>query len=261
MSKSSAASRPDAAHVEAVRAALAPLLDADRAEPPATIPDPFGAGTLHVAVTRFGVGDDHGVLVAGSRRRRLPDRAGPTAAGRRGQPDRHRRPAAAGRGGPGRRPVPPGCGAGGGCDCDLDLGHPQQPLVRRPQARPPVQPGRARRRGRVARPVRSVRPPGRPAQGVGGPRPLRRDRRGLRGRLPGRPARTGRCGGSRPVAGSSETRRGGPCGCPACWWTSPSGSGWRTNCGRPTAARTSSWRRWPTNSATRWPRSATRCKS
>ena len=30
--------------------------------------------------------------------RRLPDRAGPTAAGRRGQPDRHRRPAAAGRG-------------------------------------------------------------------------------------------------------------------------------------------------------------------
>ena len=31
--------------------------------------------------------------------------------------------------------------------------------------------------------------------------------------------------------------------------------------GRPTGARTSSWRRWPTNSATRWPRSATRCKS
>ena len=33
------------------------------------------------------------------------------------------------------------------------------------------------------------------------------------------------------------------------------------NCGRPTAARTSSWRRWPTNSATRWPRSATPCRS
>ena len=32
-------------------------------------------------------------------------------------------------------------------------------------------------------------------------------------------------------------------------------------CGTPTAARTSSWRPWPTNSATRWPRSATRCKS
>ena len=42
------------------------------AEPPATIPDPFGAGTLHVAVTRFGVGDDHGVLVAGSRNADFP---------------------------------------------------------------------------------------------------------------------------------------------------------------------------------------------
>ena len=30
---------------------------------------------------------------------------------------------------------------------------------------------------------------------------------------------------------------------------------------RPTAARTSSWRRWPTNCATRWPRSATACRS
>ena len=55
-----------------MRAALAPLLEADRAEPPATIPDPFGAGTLHVAVTRFGVGDDHGVLVAGSRNADFP---------------------------------------------------------------------------------------------------------------------------------------------------------------------------------------------
>ena len=35
----------------------------------------------------------------------------------------------------------------------------------------------------------------------------------------------------------------------------------RSGCGRPTAARTSSWRRWPTNSATRWPRSATACRS
>ena len=42
------------------------------AEPPAAIPDPFGAGTLHVAVTRFGVGDDHGVLVAGSRSADFP---------------------------------------------------------------------------------------------------------------------------------------------------------------------------------------------
>ena len=63
---------PDAAHVEAVRAALAPLLDADQAEPPATIPDPFGDGTLHVAVTRFGVSDDQGVLVTGSRSADFP---------------------------------------------------------------------------------------------------------------------------------------------------------------------------------------------
>ena len=35
----------------------------------------------------------------------------------------------------------------------------------------------------------------------------------------------------------------------------------RRPCGRPTGARTSSWRRWPTNSATRWPRSATPCRS
>jgi PAS domain S-box-containing protein len=56
----------DAADHEAVRAALAPLLRSDRAEPPAAIPAPSGAGMLHVAVTRFGVGDDHGVLVAGS---------------------------------------------------------------------------------------------------------------------------------------------------------------------------------------------------
>ena len=43
-----------------------------RSEPPSTIPDPFGGGTLHVAVTRFGVGDDHGVLVAGSRNADFP---------------------------------------------------------------------------------------------------------------------------------------------------------------------------------------------
>ena len=33
------------------------------------------------------------------------------------------------------------------------------------------------------------------------------------------------------------------------------------SCGRPTAARTSSWRCWPTSCATRWPRSATPCTS
>ena len=36
---------------------------------------------------------------------------------------------------------------------------------------------------------------------------------------------------------------------------------YQANCGTPTAARTSSWRRWPTSSATRWPRSATACRS
>src|SRR5436305_2012035 len=55
-----------AAHVGAVRSALAPLLRGDQTEPPATIPDPFGDGTLQVTVTRFGVGDEHGVHVAGS---------------------------------------------------------------------------------------------------------------------------------------------------------------------------------------------------
>ena len=62
---------PDA-HVEAVRAALAPLLRPDRADPPTTIPAPSGVGMLHVAVARFGVGDDHGVLVAGSRNADFP---------------------------------------------------------------------------------------------------------------------------------------------------------------------------------------------
>ena len=43
--------------------------------------------------------------------------------------------------------------------------------------------------------------------------------------------------------------------------TSRTRSGPSRRCVTPTAARTSSWRRWPTNSATRWPRSATRSKS
>ena len=55
-----------------MRAALAPLLRPDRADPPAAIPAPSGDGMLHVAVARFGVGDDHGVLVAGSRNAGFP---------------------------------------------------------------------------------------------------------------------------------------------------------------------------------------------
>jgi PAS domain S-box-containing protein len=64
--------RPNVAHDEAVTAAVAPLLKDDRAEPPATIPDPFGAGTLNIAVTRFGIGDDFGVLITGSSRANFP---------------------------------------------------------------------------------------------------------------------------------------------------------------------------------------------
>ena len=55
---------PGPPDLEAVRRALAPVLTAGRAESPATIADPSGAGILHVAVTRFGIGDDQGVLVA-----------------------------------------------------------------------------------------------------------------------------------------------------------------------------------------------------
>jgi PAS domain S-box-containing protein len=57
---------------DAVRAAIASVLRSGREEPPATIRDPFGAGTLHIAVTRFGVGRDHGTLVVCSRKREFP---------------------------------------------------------------------------------------------------------------------------------------------------------------------------------------------
>ncbi len=58
--------RSAVAHIGEIRATLDPLLHADQMEPPVTIPDPFGNGKMHVAVTRFGVSEDHGVLVAGS---------------------------------------------------------------------------------------------------------------------------------------------------------------------------------------------------
>ncbi|MDB5390393.1 MAG: chemotaxis protein methyltransferase CheR, partial [Planctomycetaceae bacterium] len=51
---------------ETLRAALAPFLSEDRIEPPPSIPNPFGAGSLSTTVTRFGVGDDYGLIVAGS---------------------------------------------------------------------------------------------------------------------------------------------------------------------------------------------------
>ncbi len=65
-------SRHGPGHDEAARAALAPLLGSGRTEPPATIPDPLGAGTLHAAVTRFGFTADRGVLVAASRKPGFP---------------------------------------------------------------------------------------------------------------------------------------------------------------------------------------------
>lgn len=94
---------------------------------------------------------------------------------------------------------------------------------------------------------------------------LRRDQlEGATGRRSGSyAARTAASSPSRSVPASCPTGGGSPsCG------TSPTGSGWRASCvrsppscRRPTAARTSSWRRWPTNSATRWHRSATASRS
>lgn len=57
---------------EIVRAALGKLLKSGATEPHSTIPDPFGVGTLQVAVTRFGVSGDTGVLVAASRSADFP---------------------------------------------------------------------------------------------------------------------------------------------------------------------------------------------
>jgi PAS domain S-box-containing protein len=54
----------DPARDEVARAALASLSEIHRGEPPTTVPDPFGPGVLRVAVVRFGVGSDHGILIA-----------------------------------------------------------------------------------------------------------------------------------------------------------------------------------------------------
>jgi PAS domain-containing protein len=63
---------PLAADVEAVRNSLAPLLESESSDSPATIADPSGAGTLHVAITRFGVSDEDDVLVTASRHSEFP---------------------------------------------------------------------------------------------------------------------------------------------------------------------------------------------
>ncbi len=59
------------AHDEAVKRAFAPLL-ADANKMPSTVPDPFGAGMLRVALIRFGVGDGPGCLIACSGRADFP---------------------------------------------------------------------------------------------------------------------------------------------------------------------------------------------
>ncbi len=56
----------------AVRAAIAPLLHSDVAEIPASIPNPFGNGLLQIAITRFGIGEDIGVLITAAHRAEFP---------------------------------------------------------------------------------------------------------------------------------------------------------------------------------------------
>ena len=64
--------RREKARDDAAKACLSNMLNTARGELPATIPDPFGLGALRMAVTRFGIGSDHGVLVAASRHAGFP---------------------------------------------------------------------------------------------------------------------------------------------------------------------------------------------
>ena len=61
----------DEAQKAAVKASLAPLLNVDRREHPATIATE-AFGTLRTAVIRFGIGIDHGLLIAASRNATFP---------------------------------------------------------------------------------------------------------------------------------------------------------------------------------------------
>jgi PAS domain S-box-containing protein len=65
--------RNDAEDLDAIKLTLTPILESDGRELPTTIVDPSGAGTLRIAVTRFGVGDNHGILVVGSRKADFPN--------------------------------------------------------------------------------------------------------------------------------------------------------------------------------------------
>jgi PAS domain S-box-containing protein len=62
----------DASLAEAMIQSLAPFLSSSRVELPSTIPNLFGPGALHIAVTRFGVAEDFGVLITGSRDAEFP---------------------------------------------------------------------------------------------------------------------------------------------------------------------------------------------
>ena len=64
--------QPESVPDPRINAAVASFLESARTASSATIADPFAAGPLHVAVTRFGMSDEHGVLVAGSRRAEFP---------------------------------------------------------------------------------------------------------------------------------------------------------------------------------------------
>lgn len=68
----SATRRSDPGGEDAAIAALAAALDDERTEAIKTLPDPFGNGTLRVAMVRFGVGAEHGVLLACSRKAEFP---------------------------------------------------------------------------------------------------------------------------------------------------------------------------------------------
>lgn len=54
------------------REALASFLATPGEDYPATMPDPFGSGTLRMSVVRFGIAEDSGIVVAGSRRTGFP---------------------------------------------------------------------------------------------------------------------------------------------------------------------------------------------
>lgn len=59
--------------IQIVGKALAPWLEIDISDSPPSIPNPFGSGTLQIAIARFGHTGDRGVLAAGSQRPDFPN--------------------------------------------------------------------------------------------------------------------------------------------------------------------------------------------